>query len=210
MIHWGTFLSVKSLGRVVIAALTALLAVVASLVVAAPAQAAPTVATRVASYAAGPATVTRGKPITIQGQAQRLNGKKWVNTGTVKAVVYFDPDGSKPNAAVRTLNSNAKGFVRTSFTASVSGKWSVRLVSTGTLKMSSSVQKYVRVVAPPRPTSTAPISKWNCPAWAPIKGNRSSMIYHMPGQRFYTRTAPERCFSTEAAARNAGYRKAKV
>jgi len=210
MIHWGTFLSVKSLGRVVIAALTALVAVVASLVVAAPAQAAPTVATRVASYAAGPATVTRGKPITIQGQAQRLNGKKWVNTGTVKAVVYFDPDGSKPNAAVRTLNSNAKGFVRTSFTASVSGKWSVRLVSTGTLKMSSSVQKYVRVVAPPRPTSTAPISKWNCPAWAPIKGNRSSMIYHMPGQRFYTRTAPERCFSTEAAARNAGYRKAKV
>ena len=210
MIHWGTFLSVKSLGRVVIAALTALVAVVASLVVAAPAQAAPTVATRVASYAAGPATVTRGKPITIQGQAQRLNGKKWVNTGTVKAVVYFDPDGSKPNAAVRTLNSNAKGFVRTSFTASVSGKWSVRLVSTGTLKMSSTGQRYVRVVAPPRPTSTAPISKWNCPAWAPIKGNRSSMIYHMPGQRFYTRTAPERCFSTEAAARNAGYRKAKV
>jgi len=203
-------LSVKSLGRVVIAALTALVAVVASLVVAAPAQAAPTVATRVASYAAGPATVTRGKPITIQGQAQRLNGKKWVNTGTVKAVVYFDPDGSKPNAAVRTLNSNAKGFVRTSFTASVSGKWSVRLVSTGTLKMSSTGQRYVRVVAPPRPTSTAPISKWNCPAWAPIKGNRSSMIYHMPGQRFYTRTAPERCFSTEAAARNAGYRKAKV
>ena len=210
MIHWGTFLSVKSLGRVVIAALTALVAVVASLVVAAPAQAAPTVATRVASYAAGPATVTRGKPITIQGQAQRLNGKKWVNTGTVKAVVYFDPDGSKPNAAVRALNSNAKGFVRTSFTASVSGKWSVRLVSTGTLKMSSTGQRYVRVVAPPRPTSTAPISKWNCPAWAPIKGNRSSMIYHMPGQRFYTRTAPERCFSTEAAARNAGYRKAKV
>lgn len=203
-------MSVKSLGRAVIAALTALIAVVASLVVAAPAQAVPTVATRVASYAAGPATVTRGKPITIQGQAQRLNGRTWANTGTVKAVVYFDPDGAKPNAAVRTVTSNTRGFVRASFTASVSGKWSLRIVSTGTLKASSSVQKYVRVVAPPRPVATTPISKWNCPAWAPIKGNRSSMIYHMPGQRYYTRTAPERCFATEAAAQREGYRRAKV
>lgn len=201
----------KSWGRAVIAALTALVAVVASLVVAAPAQAAPTVATRVASYAAGPATVTRGKPITVQGQAQRLNGRTWANTGTVKAVVYFDPDGAKPNAAVRTVTSNAKGLVRTSFTASVSGKWSLRIVSTGTLKASSTGQKYVRVVAPPRPVATNPISKWNCPAWAPIKGNkgRKEWIYHLPGQRSYNITAPEACFSTEAAAQRAGYRRAR-
>ncbi|MGO4454632.1 sunset domain-containing protein [Arthrobacter sp. RAF14] len=207
-------MSIKSLGRAVIAALTALLAVVASLVVAAPAQAAPTVATRVASYAAGPATVTRGKPITVQGQAQRLNGRTWANTGTVKAVVYFDPDGAKPNAAVRTVNSNTKGFVRTSFTASVSGKWTLRIVSTGTLKASSTGQRYVRVVAPPRPTrptSAAPISKLNCPAWAPIKGNqgRPEWIYHLPGQRSYNVTAPEACFSTEGAAQRAGYRRAR-
>jgi fluoride ion exporter CrcB/FEX len=60
------------------------------------------------------------------------------------------------------------------------------------------------------PGRTDPISSWNCPSWAPIKGNASSMIYHMPYQRYYDATKPEDCFSTESAARNAGYRKAKV
>lgn len=60
------------------------------------------------------------------------------------------------------------------------------------------------------PSSSAPDSKWTCPSWAPIKGNASSFIYHMPGQRFYDKTAPEECFRTESAAVNAGYRKSKV
>ena len=60
------------------------------------------------------------------------------------------------------------------------------------------------------PQRTTPISgTWNCPAWAPIKGNASSMIYHVRGGQFYDRTNPEECFATEAAARNAGYRKAQ-
>lgn len=49
----------------------------------------------------------------------------------------------------------------------------------------------------------------SCPAHAPIKGNANSMIYHLPGQRFYNRTIPEDCFATEADARAAGYRKSK-
>ncbi|WP_344060359.1 carboxypeptidase regulatory-like domain-containing protein [Microbacterium pumilum] len=60
------------------------------------------------------------------------------------------------------------------------------------------------------PSRTTPVDSWTCPSWAPIKGNASSMIYHMPGQSFYTRTKPEECFSTEGAAQAAGYRKAKV
>jgi endonuclease YncB( thermonuclease family) len=60
------------------------------------------------------------------------------------------------------------------------------------------------------PSSTTPTSKWNCPSWAPIKGNDSSMIYHMPWNRYYDATTPERCFSTETAAEAAGYRAAKV
>jgi hypothetical protein len=36
------------------------------------------------------------------------------------------------------------------------------------------------------------------------------MIYHLPGDAFYTRTNPEDCFATEAAARAAGYRRAKI
>lgn len=60
------------------------------------------------------------------------------------------------------------------------------------------------------PDRTTPVSLNSCPAWAPIKGNASSKIYHMPGQRFYNVTNPEECFRTEAAAVAAGYRKAKV
>ncbi|WP_449277056.1 sunset domain-containing protein [Leucobacter sp. GX24907] len=57
------------------------------------------------------------------------------------------------------------------------------------------------------PNRAAPASLWDCPAWAPIKGNASSMIYHVRGGAYYTRTIPEDCFRTEAAARHAGYRR---
>jgi endonuclease YncB( thermonuclease family) len=55
-----------------------------------------------------------------------------------------------------------------------------------------------------------PISTYRCPASAPIKGNESSMIYHMPGQAYYAVTTPEYCFKTQAAARWYGFRPAKV
>lgn len=50
----------------------------------------------------------------------------------------------------------------------------------------------------------------NCPKNARIKGNRSSHIFHMPWQRYYKRTTPELCFTTQAVARANGYRKSKV
>lgn len=58
-----------------------------------------------------------------------------------------------------------------------------------------------------------PISKDDCPASHPIKGNQGSRstdtwIYHMPGGGSYAVTDPEECFSTEAAAQAGGYRKA--
>jgi len=46
----------------------------------------------------------------------------------------------------------------------------------------------------------------NCPASHPIKGNRSSMIYHQPGGEFYAQTRPEDCFASPADAEAAGYR----
>jgi hypothetical protein len=48
-----------------------------------------------------------------------------------------------------------------------------------------------------------------CPSTHPIKGNASSMIYHLPGGAFYSRTNPEACFATEADARAAGYRRSQ-
>jgi hypothetical protein len=60
------------------------------------------------------------------------------------------------------------------------------------------------------PVRTSPVSSWNCPSWAPIKGNANSMIYHLPSGRYYKATKPEECFRTERAAVNAGYRKSKL
>ncbi len=61
-----------------------------------------------------------------------------------------------------------------------------------------------RVSAP-----VAPVGR-SCPSSAPIKGNRSSMIYHRPGQQYYRVTNPEQCFRTAAAAEAAGYRAARI
>ncbi len=175
----------------------------------APAQAASS-AGRVASFSAGPATVVKGKTITVAAQAQRLSGKAWVNTSVLTGTVYFDADGNAANKAVRTFKSNSTGYFKTTFVASVSGKWSIRWAKQGAVVAAAGAQKYVKVVPAPKPTSSKPASKWNCPAWAPIKGNAPSKIYHLKGQRFYLKTTPEICFATETAAKQAGYRKSKV
>jgi trigger factor len=49
----------------------------------------------------------------------------------------------------------------------------------------------------------------DCPEGYPIKGNATSMIYHLPGQGSYENTVPEICFATEEDAGNAGYRASK-
>lgn len=46
-----------------------------------------------------------------------------------------------------------------------------------------------------------------------IKGNindKGEHIYHMQGQRYYTRTNPEKWFCTEDEAKKAGFRRSKV
>ncbi len=49
----------------------------------------------------------------------------------------------------------------------------------------------------------------SCPAYAPIKGNKDSMIYHLPRHMAYKRTVAEECFSSQTDARHAGYRAAR-
>jgi len=56
--------------------------------------------------------------------------------------------------------------------------------------------------------SVSPLGN-DCPPQAPIKGNQSSGIYHVPSGQFYARTNPEECFASEADASAAGYRKSK-
>jgi hypothetical protein len=42
-----------------------------------------------------------------------------------------------------------------------------------------------------------------------IKGNADSMLYHVPGSRFYDQTIAEVWFATEEAAEAAGFLKPK-
>ena len=63
---------------------------------------------------------------------------------------------------------------------------------------------------PTPPTATSggapPLAGGDCPSEAPIKGNASSGIYHVPGGQFYDRTNAEECFAAESDAQDAGYR----
>lgn len=54
-----------------------------------------------------------------------------------------------------------------------------------------------------------PDAAGNCPKAAPIKGNASSKIYHVPSGALYAKTKAELCFATEKDARAAGYRRSK-
>ena len=93
-------------------------------------------------------------------------------------------------------------------TASDAGKKiSVRITGTK-LGYSSATRTSAQTATVTYPNRVT-VSGGSCPAWAPIKGNASSMIYHVPGGAFYNRTNPEECFRTTAAAVAAGYRASK-
>ena len=49
----------------------------------------------------------------------------------------------------------------------------------------------------------------DCPDDYPVKGNESSMLYHIPGSPFYDRTHPELCFASVAEAEAAGFKPTK-
>ena len=58
-------------------------------------------------------------------------------------------------------------------------------------------------------SSVAPDEHGNCPTSHPIKGKRSSGIYHQPGSFAYDRTHADRCYLNTAAAEHDTLRAAK-
>ncbi|HET7173029.1 MAG TPA: 50S ribosomal protein L4 [Nocardioidaceae bacterium] len=58
------------------------------------------------------------------------------------------------------------------------------------------------------PDSAEPLADGSAPEGFTIKGNRSSMKYHLPGGRWYDATVAEVWFRTEEAAKAAGFVKA--
>jgi hypothetical protein len=74
--------------------------------------------------------------------------------------------------------------------------------------------------APSTPLATASVTgsttpDWvdpidgSCPVSHPIKGKKSSKIYHAPGGQFYESTVPERCYRDTQAAEADGMRASK-
>src|SRR5262245_11912473 len=65
-----------------------------------------------------------------------------------------------------------------------------------------------------RRAGASPLDAWTCPPTYPIKGNFTTYsgercIHHSPGDAFYGKTKPERCYATEEDARQDGCRRAK-
>lgn len=172
--------------------------------VAVPAEAATKAATQVVSFTA-PTSVYKSQNFTLKGSVQRKAGTKWIRYAKPRVEIYFDPAGAAKAYKVKTVTGNDKGQFSTKVRTSRSGLWWAKVTPTSKYKAVNSYKKSVRVK---QRTSMIP-SGTTCPSWAPIKGNESSGIYHVPGGAFYSRTNPEICFSTTTAAQKAGYRASK-
>jgi hypothetical protein len=77
------------------------------------------------------------------------------------------------------------------------------------------------ISVPPTPVPPTPVppsldpdwvapTERQCPLSHPIKANSNSLIFHVPGGRFYDRTVPQRCYAEADAAIADGYRAAKA
>ena len=163
-----------------------------------------------ANAAANIGCLTAATP-TIGGTA-RVGSTLTAYTGTWTAGAAFRyqwlANGVPLSGATAGTLALASKHVGQKIAVRVTGSKPGYLATTVTSRPTSAVTA-VTQTPPPPPASTKPVDSWNCPAWAPIKGNADSMIYHVPGGAYYSRTKPEECFTTETAARSAGYRKSQ-
>lgn len=132
------------------------------------------------------------------GKTLKVKTGKWPPSST-KVSYQWKRNGKKISGAKKSsckVKAADKGKrISVTVTGKASGYKSKSVTSSST-----AVVKY--------PSSMYP-SGWKCPSWAPIKGNASSMIYHVPGGAYYSRTNPEQCFASASAAKSAGYRASK-
>ena len=132
------------------------------------------------------------------GKTLKVKTGKWSPSST-KVSYQWKRNGKKISGAKKSSYKVKAADKGKRISVTVTGKasgYKTKSVTSG----STAVVKY--------PSSMYP-SGWKCPSWAPIKGNASSMIYHVPGGAFYSRTNPEQCFASASAAKSAGYRASK-
>lgn len=149
-----------------------------------------------------PRVLKTAKP-TISGTKQ-VGARLTVNRGTWTAGTKLSTQWLRNGAAIKGATGGSY-----TLTGSDAGKTIAVRVSGTQAGFTSATQTSASTAKITYPSRTKPSTSWECPAWAPIKGNASSMIYHVKGGASYTRTKPEECFSNAAAAQRAGYRAAK-
>ena len=132
------------------------------------------------------------------GKTLKVKTGKWPPSST-KVSYQWKRNGKKISGAKKSSYKVKAADKGKRISVTVTGKAS-GYKSKSVTSSSTAVVKY--------PSSMYP-SGWKCPSWAPIKGNASSMIYHVPGGAFYSRTNPEQCFASASAAKSAGYRASK-
>jgi hypothetical protein len=145
----------------------------------------------------------------IAGKKVPHNGKATIKPNVSAA------KGVKVVAKTLTVKLGTKTVAKNKKSASLkAGRYNVtttvkyRLPSSNYTRTATKNQ-WLTITAGKKPSSVAGTGSWNCPAGYPIKGNASSGIYHHPWNASYSKTNPEECFSTDSAARAAGYRAAK-
>ncbi|WP_440312451.1 sunset domain-containing protein [Leucobacter chromiireducens] len=148
-----------------------------------------------------PKVLSSPKP-TISGSAV-VGSKLTVKRGTWTKGTKLSTQWLRNGAAIR----GATGSSYTVGSGDIGKRISVRVTgSQSGYSTAAQVSNATGVVK--TPSRYNPGYSGTCPAWAPIKGNQTGKkwIYHVPGSTYYSRTVPEECFSTVAAAQAAGYR----
>ena len=163
-----------------------------------------TVAVGAANKVVGPVTIK-----TIPTKSVKAGAK-----ATIKPVVK-KKQSTKITSQVLTVKQGTKTIAKNKKSVALkAGKYKVTTTVKYTVPGKNATKTSVKsqdllVKTKKKPSWVYSDSNWNCPKGYPIKGNSSSMIYHVPSGSFYDRTNPEACFASEAAARAKGYRASK-
>ncbi|WP_405373016.1 MULTISPECIES: hypothetical protein [unclassified Microbacterium] len=138
---------------------------------------------------------------------------KWT-PGTTFSYQWY-ANGKAISAATKSTYTPTATVKGKAVTVKVTGKKAGHTTVAKLSKATAKVKAAAKVIAVAKPAvakkpsgPAAPSSRTSCPRSHPIKGNQGAgdWIYHVPGSTYFSRTHPEECFATTAAAKRAGYR----
>lgn len=144
----------------------------------------------------GDKKVAKGKSVTIKASVKTA-GKVKVKSKTL-TVVKSGKTVAKNKASV-SLKAGT-------YTVTTTVKYTV---GSSTAVKTKTLKQTLKISTKATKNRVPGTGGYDCPSGFPVKGNADSGIYHVKGGQYYSRTKPEECFTTPAAAEAAGYRASK-